>query len=219
MSTHDPKSETPDSVPQGGRPRRTFTYVAAALASGVLLGAFAGSSAGQGLGRRMLEHVPGIAASAAPFEYGFGTGFSADWQRGLFDGAIEALVEAHADRMIRHLSIDIDATADQQERLRAIVRDAIKDLLPVREKMRAARAAARQLLTEQTIDRAAIEKFRSDQIAIHDAASKRLVAAVADAGEVLTGEQRRKLNDMLAAYGGRWGGGPWWGRRFLIWRN
>jgi periplasmic protein CpxP/Spy len=212
MSTHDPKSETPDSVPQGGLPRRRFTYVAAVFATGVLVGAFAGSSAGQDLGRRMLAPVPGMAAFAA--------GFAADWQSGLFDGAIEALVEAHADRLIRHLSIDIDATADQQEKLRAIVRDAIKDLLPVREKMRAARTTARELLTQQTIDRAAIEKFRTDQIAVHDAASKRLVAAVADAAEVLTSEQRRKVSDMLPGRGGYWG--PWWGRgpgRVLIWRN
>jgi periplasmic protein CpxP/Spy len=212
MSTHDPKSEAPDSVPPGGRPRRGFTAVAAVFATGVVLGVFAGSPAGQDLGRRLLAPVPGMAASAA--------GFAADWQSGLFDGAIEALVEAHADRMIRHLSIDIDATADQQEKLRAIVRDAVKDLLPVREKMRAARATARELLTQQTIDRAAIEKFRTDQIAIHDAASKRLVAAVADAADVLTPEQRRKVSDMLPGRGGGWG--PWWGRgpgRVLMWRN
>jgi periplasmic protein CpxP/Spy len=225
MSTHDPKSETPASVPAGGRPRRRFTSVAAALATGVLLGVFAGSSAGQELGRRTLAHVPGMAAFAARFEDGFGPGFAppfaADWQSGLFDGAIAALVQAHADRMIRHLSIDIEATADQQEKLRAIVRDAIKDLLPVREKLQAARASARQLLTEQTIDRAALEKFRTDQIATHDAASRRLVAAVADAAEVLTPEQRRKVLDMLPGRGG-WGGGHWWGHapgRLLMWRN
>lgn len=219
MSTNDPKSETPDSVPQGGR-RRRFTYVAAALATGVLLGAFAASSAGQGFGRRVLAHVPGIAASAATFEDGFAPHFAAGWPSGLLNGAIEAVVEAHADRMVRHLSIEIDATTDQQEKLRAIVRDAIKDLLPVREKMQTARETAQKLLTEQTIDRAAIEKFRTDQIAIHDAASKRLAAAVADAAEVLTPEQRRKVNDMFAGRRGDWGGGPWWGhRRLLIWRN
>jgi periplasmic protein CpxP/Spy len=131
-------------------------------------------------------------------------------------------VEAHADRMIRHLSIEIDATAEQQDKLRAIVRDAVKDLLPVGEKIRAARATARELLTQQTIDRAAIEKFRADQIATHDAASKRLVAAVADAAEVLTPEQRRKISGMLPGRGPRWGGGPWWGHgpgRALMWRN
>jgi periplasmic protein CpxP/Spy len=226
MSKHDPKNETPESVPQGGRLRQGLTYMAVAIAGVGLIGAFAGSSVGQGLGHRILAHVPGMAASAAPLEDGFGPSFgppfAAVWRGGLFDGAVEALVEAHADRMIRHLSIEIDATAEQQDKLRAIVRDAVKDLLPVGEKIRAARATARELLTQQTIDRAAIEKFRADQIATHDAASKRLVAAVADAAEVLTPEQRRKISGMLPGRGPRWGGGPWWGHgpgRALMWRN
>ena len=212
MSTHDPKDEIPGPVPQGARPPRSFTAVAAVFAAGVLLGGVAVSSVGQDVGRRILAPVSGMAASAA--------GFAADWQGSLLDGAIGAVVEGRADRMVRHLSIEIDATADQQDKLRAIVRDAIKDVLPVREKMRAARDTARELLTQQTIDRAAIEKFRTDQIAIHDAASKRLVAAVADAAEVLTPEQRRRVSDMLPGRGGRFG--PWWGHgpgRLLLWRN
>jgi len=77
----------------------------------------------------------------------------------------------------------------------------------------AARTTARDLLTQQTIDRAAIEKLRVDQIAVHDAASKRLVQAVADAAEALTPEQRRKLGNMLPPRGGPMDRGPWgnWG--------
>jgi protein CpxP len=221
MSKHDPKNEMPVPAPQGGRLRQSGAYIVGAIAGVALIGAFAGSSLGQGLGHRLLAHVPGMTATAAPFEGGFGPGFAADWQSGLFGGAIEALVEAHADRMIRHLSIEIDATAEQQDKLRAIVRGAIKDLLPVREKVMAARATARELLTQQTIDRAAVEKFRVDQIATHDAASKRLIQAVADAAEVLMPEQRRKISDMLSARDSHWGGGPWgrgpWGGGF--WRN
>jgi Spy/CpxP family protein refolding chaperone len=183
----------------------------------VLAGAFAGSPAGH----RMLAQVPGLAAAAAPFE----DGPAGDWHAGLFDGIIEAVVEARADRAVRHLSIEIDATAEQQDKLRAIVRDAVKDLLPVREKIMAARATARELLTQQTVDRAAIEKFRADQIAMHDAVSKRLVQAVADAAEALTPEQRRRIGDMVAAHRGHWG--PWghgaWGQgpggHWGGWRN
>jgi periplasmic protein CpxP/Spy len=219
---NDPIHEIPGSAPQGGRPRQKRAYMMATIAGVALVGAFATSPFGRGLGHRMLANVPSMAAAAAPFEGGFGPGlgrgFAADWQSGLFDGVIEAVVEAHADRMIRHLSIEIDATAEQQDKLRAIVRGAVKDLLPVREKMLAARATARELLTQQTIDRAAIEKFRADQIAIHDATSKRLVQAVADAADALTAEQRRKINDMLPprrGFGG-WGRGPWGGG---LWHN
>ncbi len=209
----DPIHETAASPPQGVRPRRKRAYVMAAIAGVALIGAFAISPVGPGLGHLILANVPGMAAAAAPFEGGFAPGLAADWRSGLLNSAIEAVVEVHADRMIRHLAIEIDATAEQQDKLRSVVRSAVQDLLPVREKLLAARATARDLLTQQTIDRAAIEKLRVDQIAVHDAASKRLVQAVADAAEILTPEQRRKLSNMLPSHrgpwGGGWGGGPW----------
>jgi len=220
MSDHDPKSEMPASAPQpGGRQRRA--YIAATVAGVALIAAFASSSLGHGLGHRVLAQLPGLAVAGASLDGESGPGLAVGWHGGLFDSAIGPLVEAHADRMIRHLSVEIDATAEQQEKLRAIVRDAVKDLLPLREKVLAARATARELLTQQTIDRAAIEKFRADQIATHDAASKRLIQAVADAAEVLTPEQRRKISEMASGRRGHWGGGLWGhgAGRVLIWRN
>jgi periplasmic protein CpxP/Spy len=212
MSDYGSEGEMPAAIAQGARSRRRGLYIAVAVAGVALLGAFAVSPHAERLGQRMLAHVPGMTADAAPFDE------HADWGGGLFDTMIEAVVEAHADRMVRHLSIEIDATAEQQEKLRAIVRDAVKDLLPMREKFMSARGTARDLLTQQTIDRAAIEKFRTDVIATHDAASKRLVQAVADVAEVLTPEQRRRISDMVAARrGGPWGHGPW--GHFGGWRN
>ena len=217
MSNQDRINETPESASPRGRVQPNRASMAAAIVGAALLGAFASSSLGQRVGQRMLANVPGIAA-AATLEGGFGLSHdgvfaAADGQGGLLGGAIETMVETRADRMIRHLSIEIDATGEQQDKLREIVRTAVRDILPVREKVLAARATARELLTQQTVDRGAIEKLRADQIAIHDAASKRLVQAVADAAEVLTPEQRRKLNAMLAPRGGHWGHGAWrnWG--------
>jgi len=209
MSNNDPRSEMPESAPKSRRLRRTGAYVVVAVVGVTLVGAFAGSSVGLGFSHRMLTNVSAMMAAAAPFDDGFAPSLAADWRSGLLNGAIEAVVEVHADRMIRHLAIEIDATAEQQEKLRAVVRSAVQDLLPVREKLLAARATARDLLTQQTIDRAAIEKFRGDQVALHDATSKRVVQAVADAAEILTPEQRRKVSNMLPSRGGRWGGGPW----------
>jgi periplasmic protein CpxP/Spy len=221
MNDHDSEGERPEAVAQGGRVQRRV-IIAAGLAAVAIIGAFATSPAGH----RMLAHVPvlgpGLAAAAAPFEEGFGAVLAADWRGGMVDGIIETVVETHADRAVRHLAIEIDATSEQQDKLRAIVHDAVKDLLPVREKIMAARATARDLLTRETVDRAALEKFRTDMLATHDAVSKRLVQAVADAAEVLTPEQRRKIADMVAAHRGRWGGGPWghgpWGH-WGGWRN
>jgi periplasmic protein CpxP/Spy len=214
MSDHDPIREIPLSAPERRRPRRTAAYIAVGVVGVTLIGAFASSSLSQGLRHRLLVSIPDVAA-AAPFE-GFGAGFGGDWPSGLLNGALEAIIEAHADRMIRHIAVEIDATNEQQDKLRAVVNSAVHDLLPVRDKMLAARATARDLLTQQIIDRVALEKLRADQIAVHDAASKRLVQAIADAGEALTPEQRRKLSTMIpprGGPGGGWGHGPWGGWR------
>ena len=79
----------------------------------------------------------------------------------------------------------------------------------MRAKVFAARQQARDLLTQTTIDRAAIEKLRAEQIAAMDSVSKRIAQAIGDAAEVLTPEQRRKLGDMLPPSGP--GGGYWHG--------
>jgi periplasmic protein CpxP/Spy len=216
MNDHDSTTEQAAVAP-GGRLRR---YLVVAGLAAVAVVALVGMPAGH----RILAHVPvfeaGLAAAAAPFEDGFGRGL-ADWRGGLYDGMIEAVIEARADRAVRHLAIEIDATPEQQDKLRAIVRDGVKDLLPVREKLMTARATARELLTQETIDRTAIEKFRTDMLATHDAVSKRLLQAVADAAEVLTPVQRRKIADLAAAHhrpwGPGWGADPW--RQWKGWQN
>jgi periplasmic protein CpxP/Spy len=117
-----------------------------------------------------------------------------------------AQIEDHADRMVRHLAIEVDATEEQQERLRAVAKSAVRDLLPMREKAQAARQRGRELLTQATIDRAAIEAFRAEQIAQVDAISKRVAQAVTDAASVLTVEQRRKIEEHMRPRPGFWGG-------------
>ena len=118
-----------------------------------------------------------------------------------------AFIEDRADRAVRHLGIEIDATAEQQEKLRGIVNSAIKDLLPMREKVQAARQRAHDLFTQPSVNRAAIDAFRTEQMALADAASKRIAQALGDAAEVLTPEQRRKIDNLLQTRRGYWGPG------------
>jgi Spy/CpxP family protein refolding chaperone len=120
-----------------------------------------------------------------------------------------ARAEEHADRAVRHVAIEIDATSEQQEKLRAIVKAALKDLLPMREKAQAARQRAHGLLMQQNIDRAAIEAFRVEQMGLADTASKRIAQAIGEAADVLTYEQRRKIGEHIEALRERrgfWGG-------------
>jgi Spy/CpxP family protein refolding chaperone len=132
-------------------------------------------------------------------EGGFGP-WHDGWHHGGFMGGPggDASIEEHADRMVQHLAIEIDATAEQQEKLRAIVTAAVKDLQPVHELAQAAHQQVHDLLTQPTIDRAALEKIRSEQITLWDAASKRITQAIGDAAEVLTPEQRQKLGKLMS---------------------
>lgn len=134
--------------------------------------------------------------------FGHGPGF---WGGGPGGGRFDpARAEERADRMIRHIAVEIDATADQQQKLRDIAKNAVKDMLPLREKMVGARQQARNLLLGQSVDRTAIEKLRSEQIANAEALSKRLTQALTDAAEVLTPEQRQKLSEMAPPRGRFW---------------
>jgi Spy/CpxP family protein refolding chaperone len=149
-------------------------------------------------------------AVSSPF--GFGPGWHG-WHGGMHgqwrSPLDPAQIEDRADRMVRHLAVDLDANNDQQEKLRGIMRAMLKDVLPAREKAQAARGQARELLTQTTIDRSAMEKLRAEQIALADSVSKRIVQALGDAAEVLTPDQRRKLNDRFPAFGAGMGGPPW----------
>jgi protein CpxP len=155
----------------------------------------------------LILFVVAAAAMAAFASSAFSQGFGPPWQQRWGQTFDPAAVEDRADRMVRHLAIEVDATAEQQERLRAIVRSTVRDLVPLREKAMNSRQRGRELLTQTTIDRAAIESLRADQMALADQASRRVAQAIADAASVLTPEQRRKIADRIdtwRAYTHRW---------------
>jgi len=121
------------------------------------------------------------------------------WRRG------EPLSDAQIDRMLQHLYVEIDATEEQKQRLAPIVKEALKDLTPLREKMRAGRAQAIELLTQDRIDPAAIEALRAEKLRLADEASRRFTKALSDAAEVLTPEQRKTLAQRIERHRHRWG--------------
>ena len=97
------------------------------------------------------------------------------------------------EKMVKHLAIEVDATPEQQEKLTAIAKQVAKDLEPLRGQAMETRKQAMELLSAPSIDRAAIEKLRVSKLQHADAASRRITQAFADAAEVLTPEQRKKL--------------------------
>ena len=187
---HNADRPEPSPAPHAPYPRtrrsRTFFFATLVLAAG-LTGA--------------------AVTKAVSNPFGFGPGWHGG-MRGPWSGPLDpAQIEDRADRMVRHLAVELDANNEQQDKLRGIMRGMLKDVIPAREKAQAARRQARDLLTQTTIDRGAMEKLRAEQIALADSVSKRIVQALGDAAEVLSPEQRRKLNDRLPPFSA---GGPGW---------
>lgn len=122
------------------------------------------------------------------------------WHRGGFMGAHldPAQLDAHLDRMLKHLYVEIDATEAQKQALAPIVKSAARDLLPLRDKHHDARAQALTLLTQPTVDRAALEALRASELKLAEDASRRLTQALADVADVLTPDQRKALAERLA---------------------
>jgi Spy/CpxP family protein refolding chaperone len=113
-----------------------------------------------------------------------------------------ATIDQRIERAIKHMAIEIDATKEQQDKIITIAKMTVKELQPLREKMQGGRMQAIDLLTQPTIDRSAIEKFRADQLATADEISKRIATAIADVANILTPEQRKVIADRLPYLGG-----------------
>ena len=118
--------------------------------------------------------------------------------RGFMGGSQDpAKADERIERMVKHLAVEVDATPEQRSKLTDIAKAAARDLRPLREKARDARKRGMALLAAPTIDRAAIERLRAEQIQAADAVSKRMSQAFADAAEVLTPDQRKKMAERM----------------------
>lgn len=152
------------------------------------------------------------ATGAAVATHAGGHGFRHGHGMGFFGGPMDpADAERRAEKMIKHFAVEIDATAEQQAKLTELAKVLAKDVLPMRDKMRDVRKQAVDLLTAPTVDRAAIEKLRADQIATADQLSKRVTEALARAAEVLTPEQRKSLAERVDRFRDGGGRGRGWG--------
>jgi protein CpxP len=171
-----------NSAPQSSRARRNGKWrpVTAALLSGALL---LGSASGA------------LAQKAAP-----------DRPQGDQRSSAGRHAQArHLDWRLKRALSRINASEEQQKRILDIMRQARNDLGALREKRFAARKAIVELLSKPTIDRAAIETQRVEQMRLADAGSTLLTKALADAAEVLTPEQRvafvKRMQQLRHRYG------------------
>jgi len=156
-------------------------------------------------GRRRMFRLAGIGAALGALGAGFAWRAHAHGP-GFGHGPIDpARMEEHIDRMLKHLYVEIDATEEQKAKIAPIVKDAARELAPLRGKMGEARQQGIAILTAPQVDRGALEQLRADKIATADGVSRRITQALADLAEALTPDQRQHLAK-LAERRHRWRG-------------
>ena len=72
-----------------------------------------------------------------------------------------AQFEQHLERRLKHLYVEIDATEEQKQRLEPIVKDAARELAPLRRNLHAARGEALKLLSQDRVNAGALETLRA----------------------------------------------------------
>jgi periplasmic protein CpxP/Spy len=106
----------------------------------------------------------------------------------------------HAELAAEWLLRSVDASAEQQTRVREIVDGSFAALAPLAEQHRDHRAQLLALLAQPTIDRAALESLRAEELALANAASLALAASLADVAEALSPAQRAQLLELAARF-------------------
>jgi periplasmic protein CpxP/Spy len=132
-------------------------------------------------------------AHAGPM--GFGHHGPGGWHGGMGPmGPMDpATMGKRIEAMVAFMLADIDVTPEQRERIVAIAKGVATDMESSREQHIKLRRESLQLFAAPTIDSAALEKLRAEQMKLGEAASRRMLAAMIEGAKVLNPEQRAKL--------------------------
>lgn len=99
---------------------------------------------------------------------------------------------------VGRLYAEVQATDAQKAKIDPLVKAAMADLKPLHEQLHQLHKQLLEQAGAPAIDRAALESSRQKGLALADQASKRLIQLVADVGDTLTPEQRKKLVEHLS---------------------
>ena len=92
----------------------------------------------------------------------------------------------------------VNATPEQRTQIEQIIKASAGEMREQREAGRALREQAMALFAQPTVDANAVEALRQKQLAMHDAASKRMTTAMLEISRVLTPEQRKQMAEQMS---------------------
>jgi Spy/CpxP family protein refolding chaperone len=101
------------------------------------------------------------------------------------------------DRAVDRMLDGLNASDAQRSQIKQIAQGAASDLKAQFAAGKKLREQGLQLFAAPTIDTAAVEALRQQMLAQHDQASKRVMQALLDIGQVLTPEQRAKFVERI----------------------
>lgn len=107
---------------------------------------------------------------------------------------------AHAGQVAGRVLDKVDASAEQRAAIDQVLDATAPKLWNLRGEAKDVHSELRDLLTAETIDRAALEAARKDAVDLVDRGSKVAVSALADAAEALTPAQRRQIAEAAARF-------------------
>ena len=119
--------------------------------------------------------------------------------RGMGPGMMFGGSPERMDRMVDRMLDGLSATDAQRSQIQQIARKAAADLKAQREAARGLHERGLQIFTAPSVDPAAAEALRQQMLAQHDQASRTMMQAMLDIGQVLTPEQRAKIGERMKA--------------------
>jgi Spy/CpxP family protein refolding chaperone len=169
-------SEQDIATPENGKRRCSYRRSSHGFLGGFVLGALLGAAVTIGVGA-------------------YSHGDPGGWSRGGYDTTAASAI-ARAEFATDFVLSRVNADESQRQKAKAIVRDTINQLFPLKLEHQASRQAFIDALAQPSIDRAALEQIRQNEMRRADTASTRLVQAVSDIADVLTPEQRTQLIEL-----------------------
>ena len=133
--------------------------------------------------------LAGVGAISASSHSGFG---GHGWRS--FDPAkMESRIDFGTDLVLGRAG----ANPEQRQKVATIIKATLKEVPEFRRANLEARQKLVELMKADKIDRVALERLRAERVQAVELASKKMTQALADAGDILTAEQRRELVSLM----------------------